>query len=80
MPSARHRWPYIDEYMKQWRNAKVVPPGSLKIDGRTLNCGKRPTVLNSYFDSWGGAFPASSFSIPRRSTGFHGGEALRLFT
>jgi hypothetical protein len=34
-----------------------VPPGSLKIDGRTVNCGKRPTVLNSYFDSWGGAFP-----------------------
>ena len=49
--------PTIDEYVKQWRNAKVVPPGSLKIDGRTVNCGKRPTVLNSYFDSWGGAFP-----------------------
>ena len=49
--------PTIDEYVKQWRNAKVVAPGSLKIDGRTVNCGKRPTVLNSYFDSWGGAFP-----------------------
>ena len=22
-----------------------------------MNCGKRPTVLNSNFDSWGGAFP-----------------------
>jgi hypothetical protein len=49
--------PTIDEYVKQWRNAKVVAPGSLKIDGRTVNCGKRPTVLNSYFDSWGGGFP-----------------------
>jgi hypothetical protein len=49
--------PTIDEYVKQWRNAKVVPPGNLKVDGRTVNCGKRPTVLNSYFDSWGGAFP-----------------------
>ena len=49
--------PTIDEYVKQWRNAKVVPPGSLKIDGSTVKCGKRPTVLNSYFDSWGGAFP-----------------------
>jgi hypothetical protein len=49
--------PTINDYLTQWRDAKVVPAGSLKIDGRTVNCGKRPTVLNSNFDSWGGAFP-----------------------
>src|SRR5262249_38881147 len=34
-----------------------VQYGSLKIDGKSVNCGKRPTVMNSNFDSWGGAFP-----------------------
>jgi len=50
--------PTIDDYVKHaGPEAKIVPHGTLKIDGRTVNCGKRPTVLNSNFDSWGGAFP-----------------------
>jgi hypothetical protein len=38
-------------------DAKLVEHGALKIDGKGVNCGKRPTVMNSNFDSWGGAFP-----------------------
>ena len=50
--------PSIDDYVNQaGPGVKVVPHGTLKIDGRLVNCGKRPTVLNSNFDSWGGAFP-----------------------
>lgn len=50
--------PSVDQYMKEaGPEAELVPHGKLKIDGRTVNCGKRPTVLNSNFDSWGGAFP-----------------------
>src|SRR6187431_2522147 len=50
--------PSIDDYVNQaGPDVKVVPLGTLKIDGRLVNCGKRPTVLNSNFDSWGGAFP-----------------------
>ena len=50
--------PSIDDYVNQaGPGVKVVPHGTLKIDGRMVNCGKRPTVLNSNFDSWGGAFP-----------------------
>src|SRR6186997_3607477 len=50
--------PSLDQYLKEaGPDAKVVEHGALKIDGKTVNCGKRPTVLNSYFDSWGGAFP-----------------------
>ena len=30
---------------------------ALKLDGVSVNCGTRPTVLNPNFDSWGGAFP-----------------------
>jgi hypothetical protein len=36
---------------------KFFAQGSLKIDGKSVNCGNRPTVLNSNFVSWGGAFP-----------------------
>ena len=50
--------PTIDDYVNQaGPDVKVMPHGTLKIDGRMVNCGKRPTVLNSNFDSWGGAFP-----------------------
>ena len=50
--------PTIDDYVNQaGPDVKIVPHGALKIDGRMVNCGKRPTVLNSNFDSWGGAFP-----------------------
>jgi hypothetical protein len=50
--------PSLDAYVKEiGADAKVVPHGQLKIDGRAVNCGTRPTVLNPNFDSWGGAFP-----------------------
>jgi hypothetical protein len=50
--------PSIDEYLKEaGSDAKFVKQGELRIDGRLVTCGKRPTVLNPNFDSWGGAFP-----------------------
>jgi len=50
--------PSLEEYLKQiGPDGKVIAHGQLKIDGRRVNCGKRPTVLNPNFDSWGGAFP-----------------------
>ena len=47
------------EYLKERADldVKFVAHGSLKIDGKSVNCGKRPTVMNPNFDSWGGAFP-----------------------
>jgi hypothetical protein len=50
--------PSLEQYLKQiGPDGQVVAHGQLKIDGRAVNCGKRPTVLNPNFDSWGGAFP-----------------------
>ncbi len=50
--------PSLDEYLKEvGPDAKLVAQGAFKIDGKAVNCGKRPTVLNPNFDSWGGAFP-----------------------
>lgn len=50
--------PSLEEYVEEvGPDAKIIPQGQLKIDGKPVNCGKRPTVLNPNFDSWGGAFP-----------------------
>ena len=50
--------PTVDQYLEQVGPAgKAVAHGQLKIDGKTVYCGKRPTVINPDFDSWGGAFP-----------------------
>jgi hypothetical protein len=50
--------PTVDQYMKDGGpDLKFFAYGSLKIDGKSVNCGKRPTVMNPNFDSWGGAFP-----------------------
>ncbi len=50
--------PSLNEYMKQiGPEGSVIGHGQLKLDGKAVNCGKRPTVLNPNFDSWGGAFP-----------------------
>lgn len=50
--------PTVEQYLKQLGPAgREIPHGQLKIDGMPVNCGKRPTVLNPNFDSWGGAFP-----------------------
>jgi len=50
--------PSLDEYLKEiGPDGKIIGHGDLKLDGKAVNCGKRPTVLNPNFDSWGGAFP-----------------------
>jgi hypothetical protein len=50
--------PSLDEYLKEiGPDGKLIAHGALKLDGKAANCGKRPTVLNPNFDSWGGAFP-----------------------
>lgn len=70
--------PTIDDYLKQaGPDVKLVPQGSLKIDGRTVNCGKRPTVLNSNFDSWGGAFPGFVILNTKKITGLS--TAVKLY-
>jgi hypothetical protein len=50
--------PSLDEYLKEVApDGKLIAHGALKLDGKTVYCGTRPTVLNPNFDSWGGAFP-----------------------
>ena len=73
--------PTVDDYVKQaGPDAKLIPQGTLKIDGRTVNCGKRPTVLNSQFDSWGGAFPGFLILNTKKITGLSTAVKLYIYS
>jgi hypothetical protein len=73
--------PSIDDYMKQaGAEAKLVPQGTMKIDGKTVTCGKRPTVLNSNFDSWGGAFPGFLILNTKKITGLSTAVKLYIYS
>jgi hypothetical protein len=70
--------PTVEDYLKEaGPDAKLVNHGSLKIDGRPVNCGTRPTVLNSNFDSWGGAFPGFVILNTKKITGLS--TAVKLY-
>jgi hypothetical protein len=50
--------PSPEEYLaRAGEGAKLVPFGDLEIDGRKVNCGRRPTVLDEKLDDYGAAYP-----------------------
>jgi hypothetical protein len=70
--------PTLEEYLKEaGPDAKLVGQGALRIDGKAVNCGKRPTVLNPNFDSWGGAFPGFVILNTKKITGLS--TAVKLY-
>jgi hypothetical protein len=57
----------LSQYMaKAGQDVKLIEPGKLKIDGHTMVCGKRPTVIDPKFESWGGAYPGYLILNPER--------------
>ncbi len=57
--------PTPEEYAQQVNGAKIVPWGELKLDGRKVNCGKRPTVLDNQLDDYGAAYPGFLILNPK---------------
>ena len=73
--------PTVGEYLKDaGPDAKLVAHGALAIDGRTVNCGKRPTVINDNFDSWGGAFPGFLILNTQKITGLSTAVKLYIYS
>jgi hypothetical protein len=73
--------PSLEQYVKQvGPDAEVIPQGQLKIDGKSMTCGKRPTVLNPNFDSWGGAFPGFLILNGKRITGLSTQTKLYIYS
>lgn len=71
--------PTLDEYLKENPSVKLVPFTQMKIDGKSVLCGKRPMVLNSNFDSWGGAFPGFIIINPAKGSGLSTEVKLFIF-
>ncbi len=46
-------------------DAEIVPPGQLKLDGRTQVCGQRPTVIDRQLDDYGAAYPGFLIMNPK---------------
>lgn len=60
----------LEDYLAEvGPDAKLVAAGKLVIDGRRMRCGRRPTVMNPKFDSWGGAYPGFVILNPERIKG-----------
>ena len=46
-------------------DAKIIPAGTLKLDGQKMTCGQRPTVLDNQLDDYGAAYPGFLILNPR---------------
>ena len=54
----------VKQYVKEAGGiAKYVAPGRLKLGGRRVLCGKRPSILDPEFDTWAGAYTNPGFII-----------------
>ena len=73
--------PSLDEYLKSvGPDGKLIAHGALKLDGKSVNCGKRPTVLNPNFDSWGGAFPGFLILNNKKMNGLNAQVKLYIYS
>ena len=73
--------PSVDAYLDEvGPDASLVEHGALMIDGKRVNCGKRPTVLNPNFDSWGGAFPGFLILNTKKITGLSTQVKLYIYS
>jgi hypothetical protein len=58
--------PTPEEYVsKVGGDAHIIPAGKLRLDGNTLVCGRRPTVLDSQLDDYGAAYPGFLILNPK---------------
>jgi hypothetical protein len=46
-------------------DARIVPSGDLRLDGRKQVCGQRPTVLDNNLDDYGAAYPGFLILNPK---------------
>ncbi len=68
----------LEDYLKEaGPKAKLVGAGELKIDGNTMLCGRRPTVIDPGFASWGGAYPGYLILNPKKMNGL--ATVVKLF-
>lgn len=66
LPGAAMAGPTPEEYVGHvGGDAKIVEPGTLRLDGQRMTCGKRPTVMDGQLDDYGAAYPGFLILNPR---------------
>jgi hypothetical protein len=66
MPVRADDVPTPEEYVAHvGGDAKVMAPGTVKLDGRQQVCGQRPVVIDSQLDDYGAAYPGFLILNPR---------------
>jgi hypothetical protein len=64
--SAAAAGPSPEEYISHvGSGAVIVPGGDLRLDGRKVTCGHRPTVLDNSLDDYGAAYPGFLILNPK---------------
>jgi hypothetical protein len=54
----------VKEYLREAGEvARYVPAGKLRLAGRRMQCGKRPSIIDPEFDTWAGAYTDPGFII-----------------
>jgi hypothetical protein len=61
--------PTIDQYMAYEQGSQKVSQGKMTLNGRSVSCGARPTVIDAKLDSWGGSYPGYLILNPDRLRG-----------
>jgi hypothetical protein len=56
--------PTVEQYAAHV-GGQIVGAGQLVVDGTTMTCGRRPTVLDSTLDDYGAAYPGFLIINPR---------------
>jgi hypothetical protein len=65
-PCAAQAGPSPEEYMSHvGGDARLVASGDLRLDGRKVMCGQRPTVLDNSLDDYGAAYPGFLILNPK---------------
>jgi len=65
-PALAEDIPTPEEYVSHvGGDATIVPAGTLKLDGQSMVCGQRPTVLDSQLDDYGAAYPGFLILNPK---------------
>jgi len=60
--------PSAESYI-EWHGGTLAPAGTLEIDGRRVDCGQAPTVLDPDYGDFGGAYARFLILNPQRFGG-----------
>jgi len=64
LPVVADGTPTVEQYAAHV-GGRIIPSGQLVLDGSTMICGRRPTVLDSNLDDYGAAYPGFLILNPK---------------